>query len=281
LSELVEFSNLAMTLEPWRSRIVFVGGWAFRLYQYEPRAYKPDHKPIYTQDADVAYAEHEALEGDIKKALEGAGFKEEPNFAGGFKPPAMRYTIGEQANGFYVEFLTPLTGSPVRRNKVTKQLEKNATEANAGVVAQKLRHLEVLLHEPWLVTVPAEESGLGEAVPDLRIPNPVSFMVQKLLIRDDRVPEKRAQDVLYIHDAMLIFGAAIDDELVPIWKSLEGTLSDAQRQSVTAGVTALFNEMNDTIRAAAEIPNPDRQIEPEDMLRLCQNGFQALFGGAV
>ncbi|MGU7771828.1 GSU2403 family nucleotidyltransferase fold protein [Burkholderia sp. MR1-5-21] len=281
MSELVEFSKLAMTLEPWRSKVVFVGGWAFRLYQYEPRAYKPDHKPIYTQDADVAYAEHEALEGDIKKALEGAGFKEEPNFAGGFKPPAMRYTMGDQANGFYAEFLTPLTGSPRRRNKVTKQLEKDATEVNAGVVAQKLRHLEVLLHEPWLVTIPAEESGLGEAVPDLRIPNPVSFMVQKLLIRDDRIPEKRAQDVLYIHDALLIFGGAIEDELVPIWKSLEGALSDAQRKSVTAGVEGLFTAVNDIIRAAAEIPKSDRQIEPEDVLRLCQNGLQELFGGAV
>ena len=190
MSELAEFSNLARALAPWRAKIVFIGGWAFRLYSYEPRAWKSDHKPIFTQDADVAYAERERLEGDIKKALEGAGFKEEPSLAGGFKPPAMRYTLGETANGFYAEFLTPLTGSPLRRNKSTRQMEQDATEANAGVVAQKLRHLEVLLHEPWIVTIPVEESGLGEALADLRIPNPVSFMVQKLLIRDDRNPEK-------------------------------------------------------------------------------------------
>jgi len=278
VSELADFSNLAMTLAPWRARIVFIGGWAFRLYSYEPRAWKPDHKPIFTQDADVAYAEREVLEGDIKKALESAGFKEEPNFAGGFKPPAMRYTLGKQANGFYAEFLTPLTGSLLRRNKVTRRMEQDATEANAGVVSQKLRHLEILLHEPWLVTIPAEESGCGDALVDLRIPNPVSFMVQKLLIRDDRIPEKRAQDVLYIHDAMLLFGGAIEDELVPVWKRLEPTLSDAQRRSLDAGVGAFFAEVNDTIRAAADIPRPDRQIEPEDLLRLCKNGFEALFG---
>ncbi|WP_321908257.1 GSU2403 family nucleotidyltransferase fold protein [Burkholderia cepacia] len=278
MSELAEFSTLAVTLAPWRSKIVFIGGWAFRLYRYESRAYKPEHKPIFTQDADVAYAEREALEGDIKTALEGAGFKEEPNFAGDFKPPAMRYTMGEGAKGFYAEFLTPLTGSPMRRNKATKQWEKNATEAKAGVVAQKLRHLEVLLYEPWTVTIPGEESGLGEAVPDLQIPNPVSFMLQKVLIRDDRIPEKRAQDVLYIHDAMLHFGNAIEDELIPIWKRLQGTMTEAQQKSVRAGVDELFTDVNDIIRAAVEIARPERDIDPEDMLRLCRNGFDELFG---
>lgn len=278
MSVLADFSNLARTLAPWRARIVFIGGWAFRLYSYEPRAWKPDHKPIFTQDADVAYAARERLEGDIRKALEGAGFKEEPNFAGGFKPPAMRYTLGKHANGFYAEFLTPLTGSPQRRNKITRQLEQDATEVNAGVVAQKLHHLEILLHEPWFVTIPAEESGLGEPLAGLRIPNPVSFLVQKLLVRDDRPPAKRAQDVLYIHDAMLLFGGVIESELAPIWARLECTLSNAQRKSVDAGVGALFTEVNDTIRAASDIPRLDRPIEPEDMLRLCQNGFEELFG---
>ena len=188
--------------------------------------------------------------------------------------------MGAGAKGFYAEFLTPLTGSPCRRNKVTKQLEKDATEANAGVVAQKLRHLEVLLHEPWAVTIPANESGLGEGGPDLQIPNPVSFMVQKLLIRDDRIPEKRAQDVLYIHDAMLHFVNTIEDDLIPIWKRLYDTMTEAQRKSVRSGVDELFTEVNDIIRAAVEIAQPERDIDPEDMLRLCRDGFDELFGDA-
>jgi hypothetical protein len=281
LSDLIEFSKLAMTLEPWRPKIVFVGGWAYRLYRYEPRAFKPEYGAIFTQDADVAYGKQEALEGDIKKALEGAGFKEEPNFAGGFRPPAMRYTLGlgGQANGFYAEFLTPLTGSGKRRNKLTKEFELDATEINAGVVAQKLRHLDVLLHEPWRVTIPAEDSGLGEAVADLRVPNPVSFMVQKLLIRDDRVAKKRAQDMLYIYDAMYIFNAAVGSDLSPIWKRLEETLDEPQRKSVRVGVKTLFSDVNDIIREAAAIPQ-DRKIDPKEMLHLCQDGFEELFGKA-
>ena len=157
MSEMAEFSRLALTLEPWRKQIVFVGGWAFRLYHYEPRAYTAGHIPIFTNDADVAYAEREPLEGDIKKTLEGAGFKEEPNFGGDFNPPAMRYTLAD-ANGFYAEFLTPLTGSGKKRDG-KGGFKVDATELNAGVVAQKLRYLEVLLFQPWLVTIPADESG--------------------------------------------------------------------------------------------------------------------------
>lgn len=275
MSELAEFSTLAATLEPWRRQIVFIGGWAYRLYRYETRAYKPDYAPIFTQDADVAYAKQEAFEGDIKKALEGAGFKEEANLAGDFRPPAMRYTYGE--DGFYAEFLTPQTGSGKRRNKVTREMEPDHTEPNAGVVAQKLRHLEVLLHEPWLVTIPAEDTGLGEPVVDLRIPNPVSFIVQKILIRDDRVPRKRAQDVLYIHDCLYIFGNAIESDLRPIWKSLEASLHDPQKRSLHAGIAELFSEVTDIIREAATIP-ADRTLNPEDMLQLCKNGLAELFG---
>jgi len=275
VSDLAEFSRLAMTLEPWRTQIVFVGGWAFRLYGYEPRAYTVDHKPIFTQDADVAYDKRELREGDIKAALVGAGFTEQPNLAGGFRPPAMRYNLGGEENGFYAEFLTPLTGSGKKRDG-NGGWQEDATELHAGVVAQKLRFLEVLLFKPWLVTIPKAESGLDEALADLRVPNPVSFMVQKLLIRDRREGKKRAQDVLYISDTLKIFYGAIESDLVPIWPELEATLHANQRKSVREGVRELFSEMNDVIREAAEIPDDNR--DPEAMLQLCREGFEELFG---
>ncbi|MGT2472101.1 GSU2403 family nucleotidyltransferase fold protein [Paraburkholderia terrae] len=274
MSGLAEFSRLAITLEPWRLHIVFVGGWAFRLYGYDPRAYTVDHKPIFTQDADVAYDKRELLEGDIKTALEGAGFTEQPNLAGGFRPPAMRYNLEGDENGFYAEFLTPLTGSGKRRDG-KGGWEEDATELHAGVVAQKLRFLEVLLFKPWLVTIPKDESGLDEAVADLRVPNPVSFMIQKLLIRDRREGKKRAQDVLYIHGTFQIFYGALESDLVPIWKELEATLHANQRKSVREGVDELFSEMNDVIREAAEIP--DDRLDPDAMLQLCREGFEELF----
>lgn len=274
MSDLADFTKLAVTLEPWRRQIVFVGGWAYRLYRYEPRAYKPEYEAVFTQDADVAYKEHEAFEGDLKEALTGAGFEEKLN--GDFTPPAARYTLGDEANGFYAEFLTPLTGSGKKRNKQTREFEEDATEVNGGVIAQKLRYLEVLLRAPWMVSIPATESGIEEEVAGIRIPNPVSFIIQKILIRDRRAADKRPQDVLYIHDALELFGASFH-ELVPIWKDLEATLTDKQRKSVSDGVEELFSEVNDTLREAASIPR-DRQPDPEDMLKLCQFGFGEIFG---
>lgn len=274
MSELAEFSRLAITLEPWRTQIVFVGGWAFRLYGYVPRAYAADHKPIFTQDADVAYDKGDPLKGDIQKALEGAGFTEEPNLAGGFKPPTMRYKLKDDENGFYAEFLTPLTGSGMKRDG-KGGWEQDATDQRAGIVAQKLRFLDVLLFQPWLVTIPKEDSGLGEAVADLRVPNPVSFMIQKLLIRDKREGKKRAQDVLYSHGTLQLFYGVIGSQLVPIWRDLVATLHPNQRQSVDAAVKELFSEMNDVIREAAEIPGD--KLDPEAMLKLCREGFEELF----
>ncbi|MEM5406354.1 GSU2403 family nucleotidyltransferase fold protein [Paraburkholderia unamae] len=273
MSDLADFTRLAVTLEPWRHQIVFVGGWAYRLYRYEPRAYTPEYEAVFTQDADVAYKEREALEGNLKEALIGAGFEEKLN--GDFKPPAARYTLGDEANGFYAEFLTPLSGSGKKRNKQTGEFEEDATVVNGGVIAQKLRYLEVLLHAPWVVNIPAAESGINEEVAGLRIPNPVSFIIQKLLIRDRRAADKRPQDVLYIHDAIELFGASID-ELAPIWKDLEATLTGKQRRLVSDGVAELFSEVNDTLREAAIIPS-DRQPDPEDMLKLCQFGFGKIF----
>lgn len=272
MSELAQFTPLAIALEPWRNQTVFVGGWAYRLFRYHSLAYTPEYAALFTQDADVAFHEHEPLarEGDIKDTLQGAGFKE--MLQGEFRPPiAKYYAIGDEANGFYAEFLTPLTGSGLKRNG-----EPDATTVNAGVSAQKLRHLEVLLHDPWVVSIPAADSGLNTEVPGLRIPNPVCFIVQKLLIRDLRAKEKRAQDVLYIHDALELFAASIDG-LVPLWKSLEPTMTDKQRASVKNGVAEMFSEVTDTLREAAVIPS-DRQPEPENMLKLCQYGFGELFG---
>lgn len=49
MSDLAEFTKLAVTLEAWRSQIVFVGGWAYRLHRYEPRAYKLEYEAVFTQ----------------------------------------------------------------------------------------------------------------------------------------------------------------------------------------------------------------------------------------
>lgn len=114
MSDLGNFVQLAEALAPWRHNLVFIGGWAHRLFRLHTLAAPPDYPPLITRDADVAFADGARLEGSIKSALIPAGFVEE--FFGEHTPPVSHYTLGDEAVGFYAEFLTPLRGSGIKRN---------------------------------------------------------------------------------------------------------------------------------------------------------------------
>ena len=88
--------------------------------------------------------------------------------------------------------------------------------SKAGITAQKLRHLDILLVKPWSVRVGPEQDVPIAADVDLFVPNPTSFIVQKLLIHSDRPPHKKAQDILYIHDTLELFGGSLG-ELRRLW----------------------------------------------------------------
>jgi hypothetical protein len=80
-----------------------------------------------------------------------------------------------------------------------------------------LRHLELLLTAPWKVEVgPATGYPMTERHV-VQIPNPVAFLVRKLLIHDRREPADRAKDLLYIHDTIEAFGDALP-ELRKLWQ---------------------------------------------------------------
>lgn len=259
MSEQRAFGRLVESLEPWLDRLVFVGGWAFRLYRLHPSAEIPAYRPVVTLDADVAFAEGERLEGSIRQRLVEAGFVE--NLMGSHDPPVSEYTLGDDPSGFYAEFLTPLSGSGRRRSG-----EPYVTVRQAGVTAQRLRHLELLLEAPWSVAV-GREWGL-EREHDIRIPNPASFLVQRLLIHDQRPPEKKAQDILYIHDTLELFGAQLE-QLGGLWrKELRPTLHVRQQRAVALAVDTMFGRLDDRIRDAAAIP-ADRSLEPERVRQMC------------
>jgi hypothetical protein len=149
---------------------------------------------------------------------------------------------------------------------------RDATVAKAGITAQKLRYLDLLLVSPWDVTV-GPQSGVPTAG-DLKVllPNPVSFIVQKLLIQADRKPLKRAQDVLYIHDTLELFGASMD-QLREIWK---GTVRPAMpartARKVAATAIDLFSTVTEPIREAARMPQ-DRHPTPENLRLACEQGL--------
>lgn len=268
MNDLAAFMKLVAALSPWRHQLIFVGGWAHRLYRLHPRAQALDYEPLATLDADVAFARHEQLEGDIRQQLLAAGFVQQ--LTGEHRPPVSRYTLGEdEAGGFYAEFLTPLIGREIARDG-----RRNATVAAAGVTAQQLRYLEVLLQSPWSVTLDHE---WGAASPiDLQIPNPVSFIVQKLLVHDRRPRDKQAQDVLYIHDTLELFAPELD-ELARIWhENLRGTLHDHRVRELHRACARVFGELNDRVRDAAAMPQ-DRGLDPERLRAMCHAALGEIF----
>ena len=147
-------------------------------------------------------------------------------------PPATHYRLGEDDGGFYAEFLTPLHGSGLKRGGE--------------------------------VPIAAEV--------DLFVPNPTSFIIQKLLIHADRPPRKQAQDLLYIHDTLELFGGSLD-ELRRLWfEDVRPAMPPrtAKRPEVIA--RERFAEVTDTIREAARIPQ-DRRLAPADVQRACEFGL--------
>ena len=198
--EVEHFARLIDTLHPWLDQVVIIGGWGHRLYRLHTRALPLDYEPLGTLDTDVAVpAQLTTDENDIRQSLLANGFHEE--LLGSMEPPAAHYHAAAAENGFYAEFLTPLIGSEIKRGG-----KRAVTAQIAGVLVQKLRHLELLLEAPWNVEIaPATGYPTTEARRVL-VPNAAAFLAQKMLIHGKRSRADRAKDILYIHDTIETFG---------------------------------------------------------------------------
>ncbi len=272
MEDLANFARLVEAVRPWLTHLVIVGGWAHRLHRFHPLATSQEYQPLRTRDVDLAFSLNAPLEGDLRNALKQAGFEEE--LSGEHTPPVKHYSLGEVDAGFYAEFLTVKYGSGVKRDG-----KPDVTVSKAGITAQKLRHLELLLAAPWKVQVGAESKVPIERAVDLVVPNPVSFIVQKFLIHKRRDAAKKAQDILYIHDTLELFGGSLD-QLRTVWED-EVRPKMPARTAKTAMMTAtqLFQNVTDVIRDAARIPQ-DRRLQPENIRAASQYGLAEVLGSA-
>jgi hypothetical protein len=263
-------ARLIEALRPWLGDLVIVGGWVHRLYRFHPQAGSPTYQAVQTRDADVAFSLEARLKGDIAAALRKAGFRED--FRGEDAPPVTQYGLGDEDQGFYAEFLTPLRGSGVKRDGTP-----DATLAKAGVSAQKRRHLDLLLTQPWTIRLDST-TGIPLAAPaEVRLANPVCFIAQKLLIRNERSSEKQAQDVLYIHDTLELFGSQLES-LRAEWRDrIRPALSPRIAETVERLYREQFGAVDDVIRTAARIPQ-DRTLTPDRLRAACLYGLEAIFG---
>lgn len=260
------FSRLVAALEPWLDRLVFIGGRAHQLYRLHPHAQPLDYPPLSTLDSDVAVPENLlASQPDLRGRLLAHGFAEE--FLGGNKPPATHYRLGNDESGFYAEFLTPFVGSEYDRKG-----KRKATAAIAGVNAQRLRHIELLLLHPWLIDF---KCRVVEAT--IRIANPVSFLAQKVLIHRGRLREDRAKDLLYMRDTLEVFSPRLV-ELHDLWQAcVAPQASTRAARTISKASDVLFGSITDDLRRAAEI-SAERALSPEAIRETCHYGFTRVFG---
>lgn len=187
-------------------------------------------------------------------------------------PPVTHYHLGDDDGGFYAEFLTPLHGAEVKRSG-----KPDVTASKAGINAQKLRHLDLLLIAPWSVRL-GPDVGVPLSRPtDVPLSNPVTFIVQKLLIHDKRPPNKKAQDVLSIHDTLELFGGALE-HLRAIWiDQLRPEMPSRTARRAETIARSLFAQVTDTIREAARIPQ-DRRLSPDVVRSACEYGLSEILG---
>jgi hypothetical protein len=269
VDDFVAFSRLLDALRPWLGHLVIVGGWAHRLHRFHERAHSPAYATLRTKDADIAFPTTAPIEGDIAAALKDAGFHETSSVD--HTPPITQYRLVGDGGGFYAEFLVPLHGSVMKRNG-----KPDITMAKAGVIAQKVRYLDLLLLEPWAVRL-TQDMGLPLQSPiEVMVPNPVSFIAQKLLIRKNRGPEKQAQDALYVHDTLGFFGGELP-MLRALWSErVRPILHEKTARSVERFCRQQFGIVDDVIRSAARMPQ-DRTIQPERFQATCMYGLEEIF----
>jgi len=272
MNDMEAMARLLEALRPWSDRLVFVGGWAHRLHRFHKLAGHVPYLPVMTRDADVAIPDESLWRGDIGEALSRANFKEE--LSTDFRPPVAKYRLGGEAEGFFAEFLAPLRGSRLRRDG-----SLDATVARAGITAQKLRHVDILLLHPWTVAVgPAVGIPLVDGAEPM-IANPVTFIAQKLLIQRYRPPGKRAQDALYIHDTIELFGDSLE-ALGKLWvEAVRPSLTPKTARQVEDLQGRYAAGLSDAFREAARIPQ-DRTLAPLRLQQVCAYGLRQIFQSA-
>lgn len=253
---LLALERALQALEPVSEHLVVVGGTAQGLFQHHPLATPTDDTPLATEDVDLAASRDVPKRSDLDLLgnLHAAGFEDQVR---GADEPTWIYCLREHPAN-YVQFITQLTGSGT-----TRKGDKDRLLHFAGLAAEKLRHVEVLLNSPWRLPLSAE----GQAV-IARVVNPSAYVAQKLLTLEGRSAEKRGKDLLYVFDTLTRFGRSAD-LLGRQEGELLGHLTKKQSKAARAAFAKHCLVVGDAIRRAARVAGDQRRPAPtEDQIRL-------------
>ena len=144
----------------------------------------------------------------------------------------------------------------------------------AGIHAERIRDVELLLHEPWTHAWPS-----GGVVYAVRVVNPVAYVMQKLLTIGSR-GAKRPKDLLYVHDTLGIFADNLD--VLRANGALIPPLTKKRRARLRAAALEFCFSETDVAREAVRIaPERMRRFEATHIVAACRSGLPKLLGSLV
>ncbi|MBS2013717.1 MAG: hypothetical protein JST00_12570 [Deltaproteobacteria bacterium] len=273
-SEQTAFAEAVGALRPYLAPLVVVGGWAHRLYRLTPGAVAPPFPPLMTDDADIATPHRVAIAHKSIGALLGeAGFEEV--LAGDEAPPVAYYVKKTDVLELEIEFIANKTGSGVRRDG-----QRDVTTTVAGVVAQKLPYVDLLLVSPWVVTL---DETVGYPVPGgaakVQIANPASYVLQKLMVLDARTASgKGGKDLLYVYDTLRLLSDSLGAITIS-WQALSSKLRKSELEHLRGVVHRHFTPTSDNVVSAAQMARATGRPDPPSAALIaatCRAGFTAL-----
>ena len=246
--------GLIDALRPWLGHLVIVGGWAHRLHRLHPLAGEPAHPTVTNARRGLcALARTRRSPGDISEALDAAGFNR--TFLGEDAPPVTHYSLDDD--------VAASTRSSWCRSR-------GARSGATGSATSRCRRRASPRRSSGISTCCSMPRGPCTLARTRRSARPSSADRPAAEPRQLHRPEaadprkatsnKKAQDVLYIHDTLELFGGATGRTARGVDRS--GAADDAGKDREAARearALALFEQVTDTIREAARIPQ-DRTL---------------------
>jgi hypothetical protein len=248
------FMEAVTTLKPYLGDLVCIGGCANALYRYHARASDTALPYLGTNDQDWAVPQNlpQAERQPIAGLLANAGFREDK--LGTSEQAVVKYLPKDHDLAADIEWLCPESGLPGGRNK-SRAAPSYAVQP--GLMAQPLRYLELLQHRTWEIELGRIPEFVALRGLRIRVPNPAAYVVQKVLIRDERrSPQSAAKDCYYIYEVSVIFrdalaalaaeSAALKENFKPWLKKLPkmvGPLFASPDAEGPASALRVFNEM--------------------------------------
>lgn len=267
--------RVARAIAPERDRFVVIGGAAHQLFRFMELAQSVTFPVLRTLDADVAVDTNQAhFSLRVDERLAHAGFRAVTS--GDDSPPATHYVL-EGSEGHYVQFVAHRSGSAIKRGG-----RRDATVIIAGVVAEKLSHVDLLLQLPWSLELKVEHGFPvnGEQL-SLQVANAASYLAQKLLIRRDRA-DARAKDIVYVYDTLLLFARALP-QLRDLWREIESPKTKRSREVIQRALAMSDRHNEDLFGSLALLDKLGRRDVPgvDGLAQVLREGLRSIFDRAL